>query len=44
MEQVTTHRKVLYTILLHHKTFKQLKKSQHFSIFFKNRKNEKARD
>ena len=45
MEQVTTHGRILCVILLYHKTlFKQLKKSQHFSIFFKNQKNEKSRD
>ena len=44
MEQVATHRRILYIIFLYHKTlFKQLKKSQ-FSIFFKNQKNEKSRD
>ena len=45
MEQVTTHGRILYIILLYYKTlFEQLKKSQHFSIFFKNQKNEKSRD
>ena len=35
MEQVTTQRRILYITLLYHKTlFKQLKKSQHLSIFF----------
>ena len=43
MEQVTTHSRILYIILLYHKTlFKQLKKSQNFSIFLKKIKKMKS--